>query len=466
MQKAHGILALLSLCSIAWTQPAPEVAQALPRSSPVLSPEGYPGLPRYPIHLTHTYPPQRAFFPGFFQVGYDDGALYLFSHLEQAIPPKAERQAEDPEWWRDDTLEVFLRTDPWNPEAPDLHLAVNARGTRFRAYTASLNYEAKAGLLDGGWWVALRLPFGQDLPRPRPGTFWQLKVGRGHPQAGEYTLWPLGGDFHSPGNYGYLFFAEKPERGEDLVQEVIRREAAAPPIASRLEGIRSWALYYGGDPGVFARLQDHDLVVLAREAPLAQVQGLRDRGVRVVSYLPLGFLPRREAEAKGLLPLALGPNPYAPDTLFMDPANPRWRAWVLEEAERLLLLGYAGFFLDGLDIADLHPETIPHLASLIGHLRSRLPDALLLQHRGFRVLRRTAEALDAVVYSHLSTDPVGRPFPGDPSPVWPFRRRGLVTLSLDITSDPNQARLAAQRARELGFLPFVTPSLVLPKPRP
>lgn len=445
------LLALLGL-PLALAQSGPSIAQALP-----WSPDGYEGLPQYPIHLTHTYPPEEARFPGFFQVAYDGEALYLYASLKQPSPPRGERGAEDREWWRDDTLEVFLRPDPWNPETPDLHLAVNPKGVRFRAYTAPLDYEARTGETGEGWWVELRLPFGSLLPRPSPGTFWQLKGGRGYPEAGEYTLWPKGGDFHSPGNYGYLVFLEHPGNPQTLAQEVARRENQAPPIPSRLVQVRRWAVYYGGDPGALSRLLDYDLVVLAREAPLAGVRALREAGVRVVAYLPVGLLPLREAQEKGLLSLSLGTNPYVPGTVLMNPASPLWREWVLKEAKRLWDLGFEGFFLDGLDLADLHPENIPPLASLVRRLRAELPGAILIQHRGFRVLRGTAEALDALVYSGLSVGPDGRPFPGDPSPVWPFRARGLLTLSLDLSRDPEVRAWAEARAIKLGFVPYVAP---------
>ncbi|SDF41603.1 Carbohydrate family 9 binding domain-like [Thermus arciformis] len=448
---------LLSLALLGGLALAQEVwvAQALPRPQGAFGPEGYPGLPAYAVRLTHTYPPEEARFPGLFQVAYDGEALYLLARFSQAAPPKAQRDAEDPEWWRDDTLEVFLRTDPWDDEAPDLHLAVNPKGVRFRRYTAPLDYEARTGLLPQGWWAELRLPFGGPLPKPRPGTLWQLKVGRGHPEAREYTLWPMGGDFHSPGNYSYLAFLELPQDPEALAQAVRAREAEMPPIPSRLQGLRRWALYYGGDGSALERLRGFDLVVLAREAPLALVRGLGEAGVRTAAYLPLGLLPEGEARAKGLAPASLGPNPYVPGTLLMDPAHPAWRAWVRREAERLWALGFRGFFLDGLDQADLRLEAIPDLASLVRELRQAHPEAVLLQHRGFRVLRRTAPFLDAVVYSGLSLDPTGKPYPADPSPVWPFQRRGLVALSLDVAQDHKGAAFARRRAQELGFLPYV-----------
>lgn len=163
-------------------------------------------------------------------------------------------------------------------------------------------YEAAAGITADGWWAELRIPFGKDLPRPNLGEFWQLKVGRGYPEAGEYTLWPMGGAFHSPGNYGYLFFTQEPQAKEGLVRAVIEREANTPPIVSRLGSIQSWAVYYGTDPGVYERLHGCDLVVLAREAPLSLVEELKRKGVRVVAYLPLGFLSHAEAISKGLTP--------------------------------------------------------------------------------------------------------------------------------------------------------------------
>ncbi|GAA5334053.1 MULTISPECIES: sugar-binding protein [Thermus] len=431
------------------------VAQALPRPKGPWGMGIYPGLPTYSIHLTTLYPPKTARFSGTFQVTYDDQALYLVARLSQETPPKAERQANDPEWWQDDTLEVFLRPNPFDEDAPDLHLAVNPKGVRFERYTAPLFFEAQTGSFPGGWWAELRIPFGGVLPHPRLGEIWQLKVGRGNPEAREYTLWPLGGDFHSPGNYGYLAFVDAPKDPQVLVAQVQAQEALLPLIPSRLQGIRRWALYYGGDPGALARLQAYELVVLAREAPLGLVRGLRENGVRVVAYLPLGVLPRGEAESKGLREAVLGPNPYAPDTLLMDPSSSLWQAHVRAEAFRLLALGFEGFFLDGLDLADLHPEKVPELAALVRGLRESHPQALLLQHRGFRVLRRTARFLDAVVYSGLSLDAQGQIILNDPSPVWPFRRRGLPALSLDQAPNAEAANFAFRRALELGFLPYV-----------
>ncbi|BDG17634.1 sugar-binding protein [Thermus brockianus] len=448
------LVTLLALGGIGLAQEV-VVAQALPRPPGPWGAGFYPGLPTYTLQLTTVYPPETARFPGTFQVAYDDQALYLVARLRQETPPKAERQADDPEWWQDDTLEVFLRPHAFDEEAPDLHLAVNPKGVRFERYTTPLAFEARTGTFPGGWWAELRIPFGEALPPPQRGDLWQLKVGRGHPAAGEYTLWPLGGSFHSPGNYGYLAFLEAPNDPEALAAQVRVREGMLPPIPSRLQGIRRWALYYGGDPGALASLQAYELVVLAREAPLALVRGLRERGVRVVAYLPVGVVPRGEAEQKGLLKAALGPNPYAPDTLLMDPASALWQAQVRAEAARLLALGFEGFFLDGLDLADLYPENIPELAALIRSLREGYPQALLLQHRGFRVLRRTARFLDAVVYSGLSVDARGQIALNDPSPVWPFRQRGLPALSLDQTPHAEAFGFALQRALELGFVPYV-----------
>ncbi|WP_156822419.1 endo alpha-1,4 polygalactosaminidase [Thermus igniterrae] len=448
------LLALLTLGGLALAQRV-VVAQALPRPQGPWGVESYPGLPVYSLRLTTTYPPETARFPGSFQVAYDGEALYVLARLEQEAPPKAERGPDDPEWWQDDTLEVFLRWDPFDEEAPDLHLAVNPKGVRFRRYTAPLSYEARTGTFPGGWWAALRIPFGEALPPPKPGSLWQLKVGRGHPSAQEYTLWPMGGSFHSPGNYGYLVFLQAPQDLEALTAEVRAREAALPPIPSRLQGLKRWALYYGGDPKTLARLRAYDLVVLAREAPLDLVRGLKEGGTKVVAYLPLGVVPQKEAEARGWQHAALGPNPYAPDALLMDPASPAWRAYVRAEAARLLALGFEGFFLDGLDLADLYPEKIPALAALVRGLRQAEPGALFLQHRGFRVLRRTARYLDGVVYSGLSLDAAGRPSLADPSPVWPFRSRGLPALSLDVAPSLEAKAWAEQRALELGFLPYV-----------
>ncbi|MGC8904590.1 endo alpha-1,4 polygalactosaminidase [Thermus sp.] len=459
MRKWIGLLGFLGL---ALGQVAPEmVAQALPRTIRIggeLS--QWEGLPRYEVVLSNTFPAKPVGHKGYFSVAYDRENLYLLGVFEQkAETVRANNPADHNEWWTDDTMEVFLRLDPKKPEY--LHLAANPKGTRFKAYTFTTEYRTSGRIEKDRWILEWAIPFASlKVDPPKPGTIFGLKVGREHQAASEYPLWPVGGDYHSPTNFGYLVFVERLEDPKALAQRVSAYLGEEPPIQSRLEGIATYAVYYGTDPAEAAKLVNFDLAIVQPNLPKAALLELKRAGVKVVAYLSVGEAePGRVSVPKDWI---LGQNPNW-GSYYVDARKPGWQDLVLSQAKDYLAQGFDGLFLDTLDTADLFPETAPGLVALVKRLREAFPQAILVQNRGFRVLPETARYVDAVMYENLSSMydfKAGRyvPVDNDPSPVLPFAKRGLVVLALDYALPEDQGLIerAYVRARELGFIPYVS----------
>lgn len=166
---------------------------------------------------------------GYFSVAWDDRHLYILGVFEQkAETVKAALPEEHPEWWNDDTMEVFLKPDPKGVEV--IHLAANPKGTRFKAYTFTTDYATSGRVEASRWVLEWAIPFASlKTSPPEPGAIWAMKVGREHQAAQEYPLWPMGGDYHAPTNFGYLVFVEKLEDPQALAQRVQALLGVEPP---------------------------------------------------------------------------------------------------------------------------------------------------------------------------------------------------------------------------------------------
>ncbi len=458
MKKWLGVLWLAGL-AVAQVDPA-HVAQAARRTIQIGGDLAqWDGLPRYEVILSNTFPAKPVGSKGYFSVAWDDQNLYLLGVFQQRSDTlRAQNPADHPEWWTDDTMEVFLK--PNLKAAEYLHLAANPRGTRFKAYTFTTEYRTASRIGPDAWVLEWAIPFASlKVSPPSVGAFWGLKVGREHQAASEYPLWPMGGDYHSPSNFGYLVFVDRPGDPASWAERIAAALGQEPPIESRLEGIATYAVYYGKDPAEAEKLVNFDLAIVQPTLPDALLKLLKKAGVKVVAYLSIG-----EAEPGHLVPKEwiLGQNPNW-GSYFVDARQPGWQEWVLGKAKEYLDRGFDGLFLDTLDTADLFPEVGPGLVALVKRLRQGFPEAILIQNRGFRLLPETAQALDAVMYENFSSMydfKSGRyvAVEGDPSPVLPFARRGLVVLAMDYALPEEQDLLVRdyQRAREFGFVPYVS----------
>lgn len=242
---------------------------------------------------------------------------------------------------------------------------------------------------------------------------------------------------------------------------VLAHDAAGSPPQSRLAGIKSFAVYYGTNRAFTDRLEAFDLaIVQPNTVSFRQLQALKAKGVRVVAYLSIG-----EAEGTMVgLPKSwiLGTNPDW-GSKFMDARQAGWRETVFRWAKDILDIGFDGLFLDTVDTAQQFPQTKSGMVQIIQGLRQRFPDATLVQNRGFAVLPQTAALIDAVMFEDFSTlydfkSETYGPYEGDPSPLLPYRERGLVVLALDYAL-PTQKDLISRayaRARQYGFVPYVS----------
>lgn len=463
MGKGFWLLLLLIGMASAQVDPA-WVAQALKRSIPLGDLSAWEGLPQYPVRLSNTYPPKPVAHEGYFSVAWDENHLYFLGVFQQdAETVRAELPADHQEWWKDDTMEIFLRTDPKNKAAPALHLAVNPKGTRFKAYTFTDRYRSLGRIEAQRWVVELAIPLGEVLPRPKVGEVWNLKVGREHQAAAEYPLWPMGGDYHSPENFGYLVFTEDTQDNAELARRIQEFLGAEPPIPSRLQGITSYAVYYSRAAEELAKLVNFDLAILQPDLPLEALSSLKANGVKTLAYLSIGEVePGRDYGQPIPQAWILGQNPNW-GSFYVDASQPGWQDLVLSLARRYLERGFSGLFLDTLDTADLYPQAASGLVQIVKRLREAFPEAILVQNRGFRLLPQTAPYLDGVMYENLSAMyrfDQGRyvPVDSDPSPVLPYLKRGLVVLALDYAPPEDKALVERcyVRARELGFIPYVS----------
>ncbi len=310
------------------------------------------------------------------------------------------------------------------------------------------------------WVLEWAIPFSSlKVSPPSVGTVWGLKVGREHQAASEYPLWPMGGDYHSPTNFGYLVFVESPEDPASWAARIAHLLGQESPLESRLKDIATYAVYYGVDQKEAEKLVNFDLAIVQPILPQEALKTLKEAGVKVLAYLSVG-----EAEPGQQVPKewVLGQNPNW-GSYFIDARQPGWQEWVLGRAREYLGIGFDGLFLDTLDTADLFPEVGQGLVALVKRLREAFPTAILVQNRGFRLLPETASAVDAVMYENFSSMydfKTGRyvAVESDPSPVLPFAKRGLVVLAMDYAL-PEQEDLVVRdyvRAREFGFVPYVS----------
>lgn len=195
-----------------------------------------------------------------------------------------------------------------------------------------------------------------------------------------------------------------------------------------------------------------------------------------------------ELRAGGTAPLAhlklsQDPGPPAPwqrthpdpvrGTALVHVDHSGWRDHVRRQAQRHLDAGFAGLFLDSLDIEWTHPEDVTHLLSLIGDLRELAGPAYLLANRGFGMLPRLAELVDGVLFESFSSRWVDGTCALWPPDVLDAHAEMAETLlgydlnlyALDYATDPALASVVERRARRFGMTSFVADPALLYLPR-
>ena len=468
-----GLIAALTVLSISQAQgngvPEASIAQAVKRGIKLGGDlKQWNGLPQYRVRLSNGVPSVPVKSSGYYSLAYDDQNLYVLGVFDQPRDSvKAGLGGDAGEWWNDDVMELFIRTQPFAAAPAEAHFAVNPAGTRFKAFTATTDYKSVGRIEDSRWVLELAIPLNTRLPAVKAGDVWALKVGREYQQAAEYPIWPVGGDFNAPSNYGYLAFTEKLSRPSALADGLTARLSQSrlgSPLRSRLSDIGSYAVYYGNTPADVQKLLKYDLaIVQLGSVNAAQLRMLHDNGTRVVAYLSIGELGHYSAAAPRVAASwILGENKNW-DSKFMDASQPGWQKIVADEAAKLMKAGFDGFFLDTLDTADLYPKAGPGLIKIVQDLRASYPQALIVQNRGFGLISQTAPSLDAVMFENFSSQysfdnkTYGK-VSGDPGLVDSLAKRGLKVLTMDYALPDQQDLIsrAYQRAKLHGFVPYVS----------
>lgn len=169
----------------------------------------------------------------------------------------------------------------------------------------------------------------------------------------------------------------------------------------------------------------------------------------------------------------IGKNP-AWQSDVMDLSNPEWRAFILNKLiEPLWQQGYRGFFFDTLDSYYLTKQSESAqqegLVSFIKAVKLKHPDAKIILNRGFEIIPKVHESIEAVAAESLFSEwlPESKRY----SPVPEKSRRWLQNTLEKIKNEfqlpiividylpPNEkskARIIAKKIATLGFIPWVT----------
>ncbi|GEM49304.1 endo alpha-1,4 polygalactosaminidase [Deinococcus cellulosilyticus] len=422
------------------------------------------GLPQYTIEMSNGFPSVPVSSKGYFQVAYDKDNLYLVGVFNQAKDTVLAKLAQDaPEWWNDDVLEIYFQPNRTDKVPTSQHFAINPAGVRFKNYTATTEYQTASKIEDNRWIVEVAFPLGKGVfAAAGDGSAWNLKVGREHQKAGEYPLWPMGGDFNAETNYGILSFNKTLQDAQSLVGKYQVAQESATPIISRVSDISSFATYYGKDAATISKLSNFDLAITQPGLSKEQLDALHENGTRVVAYLSIGELDPGSAWAGEVKDSwVLGTNANW-GSKFVNASEVGWQDIMVRETGKLIAQGYDGVFLDTLDTADVYPQAAPGLVATVEKLRKTYPDAVIVQNRGFSLLKQTAELVDAVMFEGFSSawdfnKKEYHAVQGDPNFVASYAKRGLVVLAQDYANPDDTATITNDyvRAREYGFIPYV-----------
>jgi hypothetical protein len=210
--------------------------------------------------------------------------------------------------------------------------------------------------------------------------------------------------------------------------------------------------YYGA--GELDRLAGYQRVVLQPEfySP-AQLSYLRGQSVQALAYLSL-------SEDQG--PPAPWQRPERnPDWggAFVHVDHPGWVEHVTGQARVALDAGFAGLFLDTLNVELTFPADIPHLITLIAALRELAGTSYVLANRGFALLPSLAELVDGVLFESFSVRWVASgyaPWPPDVLETHAQIAERLLEFDIDLyaldyADSDGLAAFAARRARQFGL---------------
>lgn len=178
-----------------------------------------------------------------------------------------------------------------------------------------------------------------------------------------------------------------------------------------LHEVTRYACYYGW--GRLPQLATYDLAILQAAAYTPQeIAWLDTQGTGALAYLSIGEAPSTEVDAPWVIrdPVTDAPLRNAQwGTLLVDCRYTAWQEHLLSSAiPELLAHGFAGLFLDTVDIQDHAPHTRPGVVELLARMRDAYPTTTIVVNRGFSILETVLAVADGVLFEAFSTHYDGR----------------------------------------------------------
>lgn len=188
--------------------------------------------------------------------------------------------------------------------------------------------------------------------------------------------------------------------------------------------------------------------------------------LRVLTYRgvePLGYLALSEDQGP---PAPWHRTARNPDWggAFVQVGHPEWIRHVVGQVHATLDKGFAGLFLDTLNIEFTYPADLPDLLALVAAVREEAKTAYLLANRGFGLLPQLADFVDGILFESFSVRWVE-----DGYASWPpdalevhaqmaerLLKSNLDLYALDYADTRSLADFARRRAHQFGLLSFVS----------
>ncbi len=239
---------------------------------------------------------------------------------------------------------------------------------------------------------------------------------------------------------------------------------------------RNVGFYYGHEAPVSA-LMAYDWLVLQRDRnSTSRLDTLNDAGVAPIAYVSVGEMARSHKQFAQLPATArLGRN-TGWDSAILDIRQPAVRAFLLDRLiDPAFRAGYHGVFLDTLDSyrltqagQDDPAAFVQALATLIGRIRERHPDARIIINRGFELPESVHAQVDALAFEsyrrgydagrkrYRPVSDADRQWLRGQLDHWRDRHPDKPLIAIDYVRDASDAPALARQLRQDGFVPYVT----------
>jgi hypothetical protein len=217
------------------------------------------------------------------------------------------------------------------------------------------------------------------------------------------------------------------------------------------------AFYYG--TGALDRLRGYRRVVLQPEFYQPdELEDLRRDGV-----LPLAYLSLSEDQGP---PAPWQREERNPDWggAFVHVGHPGWVEHVVGQAKAAIAKGFAGVFLDTLNVELTLPEELPHMLALVAAIREEAKPEYVIANRGFGLLPRLAEFVDGILFESFSARWLEGGYAAWSPEILEVHAQiaeqllqfNLDLYALDYADSPGLADFARRRAHQFGLHSFIS----------